>query len=533
MRIGTALILVALLVSSCSAPDSSLSIEPPQGPLAEYVRKAAEAQDIPGDLVLAIAVVERGLTLPARRVPSDRMAIAGILQLRRGAFDSLKRGSELLGVGELELQIHTDLGTDAGILVLAELGREFGASGEDYRSWAKALEKLSGYRDKPSAQDYAAEVFRVLRHGGEFPARDGEVVVIRPHPELPIELTLTPPAVKPLSTPDHPGAIWFPTDCADKCNPNRNREIDSIILHSTEGGWHSSVTTLQNSKGKSAHYIIDEDGSRIGQFIPESYMGWHAGNSCWNNRSIGIEHVGFAAKTFDIELYRASVELVKGILSRHDIIVDRSHVIGHYQVPNPNTIGQCVPACTLSLRGCIKSPDYGGASLHWDPGYDWQWCQYMEMIGGSCECADVAPDWTCTTDLSQMWRCSESKVEKISCADACQPMPEGSPDECTEAAIEEPEEDGGAGDAGLDVEEPAEAEEAGASEPDGGKMSEPLPWPGPGDEAIEGSWAEDEAVADSEAGCCTVAPGAEPRDARGFVVTVAMMAALARRRARC
>lgn len=529
--------LLILLACSEPAPSSALPID---GPVARHARTTAALHDVPGDLVLAIAVVERGLMLPAHRTlpDEDDIAIAGILELRRGAFDSLARGAELLSVSEERLQVETDLGTEAGILVLAELGRELFASGEDWPRWAEALYKLSGYRDASLAKGYAAEVFRVLRAGGRFPARDGEEVFIRPHPDVAFELLIAPPSPQTLGTPDHPGAIWFETSCVNKCNTTRNKPIDAIILHSTEGGWHSSVTTLQNGLNKSVHYIIDEDGSRVGQFIPESYMGWHGGNSCWNNRSIGIEHVGYAAKTFDKALYEKSIELVKSIRSRHSIPVDREHVIGHYQVPNPNTIGQCVPACGLALEACIKSKDYGGASAHWDPGYNWQWCQYMEMLGGTCECNDTLSRWSCTTDGTQMWRCAKGNVEKRSCGEPCQTRPAGTDDECAPAVVDEPS-DGGGG--------TSDDEDAGPVSPDGGEASldageeasaddppekEPLPWPDAADEAIEARGEEGlSESAMSEGGCCAVAPGREGDGGRGIALAgLALFAWLGRRR---
>lgn len=542
MRLKSRFVLSAfLLVTSCSetAPPTAPAYQ--QGPLAEHARTTAASHGVPGDLVLAIAVVERGLVLPkVRALPdADDIAIAGILELRRAHFDSLKRGAELSGRSEIELQVDTDLGTEAGVRVLSELAEQTGARGEDWRSWAEAVERLSGYANEQQAKDYRAEVFRTLRAGGSFPARDGETVTLPPREDVPIELTLAPPLPRTLATPDFPGAIWFPTSCTNKCNTTRNQPIDAIVIHDTEGGWHASVATLQYDPGKSAHYIIDEDGSRVGQFIPESYMGWHAGNSCWNNRSIGIEHVGYAAKTFDIELYRKSVELVENILTRHAIPVDRDHIIGHHQVPNPNTIGQCVPACTLDLDACIQSKDYGGASGHYDPGRNWQWCQYMEMLGGSCRCQDTHDEWSCTTDGSAMWRCNDGLVEKQSCAGPCEVMPSGTADACeppepqVDAGTENPE--AGEEDATPGGEDEGEAD-AGAGEEE---TSEPLPWPNQEDAAIVGEEVDENAdvpiahVA-ADAGGCRVAPSASGRgQSRALLAFLLAFAALARRLARC
>ena len=536
-----------LLLLACSDPTPSTPLHP-QGPLAEHARTTAARHDVPGDLVLAIAVVERGLSLPRFRTihEHDDVAFAGILELRRASFDTLNRGAELVGRSDLDIQVDTDLGTEAGILVLAELAKETGARGEDWRSWAEAVERLSGYANPHQAKDYRAEVFRTLRAGGSFPARDGEIVVLPPREDVPIELTLAPPLPKTLATPDYPDAIWFATSCTNKCNTTRNQTLDAIVIHDTEGGWHASVATLQNDPGKSVHYIIDEDGSRVGQFIPESYMGWHAGNSCWNNRSIGIEHVGYASKTYDIALYRKSVELIQDILTRHSIPLDRDHVIGHHEVPNPNTLGQCVPACTLPFEQCKQSSNYGGASGHYDPGPYWQWCQFMEMLGGSCRCQDTTSEWSCTTDGSAMWRCQGGVVEKQLCGGPCETT--ATADSCeppvveVDAGIEDASVDDEDAAAGDDADAPSGAVDAGAASDAGANdddASEPLPWPSPADAAIVGEEVEDapgleasDAVA--EGGCCRVAPASSEKGQNRALLAFSLgILALARRRPRC
>ncbi len=416
---------LALSVASC-APEKPAP-EPPPAALG-YAQARAEAAGVPPELVFAIAVVEGGLTLPKARVldAHGHVAAAGILQLRRGAFNSLARGAALLGLSEAELRRDTELGTEAGILVLAELGDETGASVDDLASWDRALGKLSGYRDAAQVDDYVVRVLSVLREGGRFPLRNGEWLTLAPHPELGSVRALAAPAPPPML--EFPGAVWADTSCAGKCNPTREQPIDAILIHDTEGGWDASMATLQFDPGKSVHYLIDRDGSRVAQFIPEAYNGWHAGNSCWNNRSIGIEHVGFAGDPYATELYEKSAELVKNILERHPSIpLDREHIVGHYQVPAGTS---CAPACAAHLSECEESADFGGSGNHRDPGYTFQWCQYMERLDGSCTCNDAWSNWNCTSDGTQMWRCTDSKVDKQECVGGCNVMPVGTPDAC-------------------------------------------------------------------------------------------------------
>ena len=378
----------------------------------ETVEASCEQQGVPSQLVWAVASVEGGLVLPAQRVvdPNDHVPVAGILELRHGAFDSLARGAALLDTTEGALRQDTLLGTRAGIAVLAELGRQSGAQLGELSSWHAAVATLSGHRTAAQREDYARRVFVVLAAGATLPTASGETVTIRRH-AFPA-LDLSPPIVATQGlTPQFPGAVWFDTPQANKWTPGRTTVIDRIVIHDTEGGWDASVSTLQNDGGKSVHYLIDADGSRVGQFILESDTGWHAGDWYWNQRSVGIEHVGYASQTFQRALYLKSVDLVNSIRSRHTIPLDRQHIAGHYQVPGPNPPQD--PACSAGLDACESDLNYGGSNHHTDPGYNWQWCEYMEMLGGTCECNDAWALYNCTTDHTEAWRCSGVLVETV------------------------------------------------------------------------------------------------------------------------
>jgi N-acetyl-anhydromuramyl-L-alanine amidase AmpD len=424
--------LVGLALAACAGDGPGLA-RPSDGPLATHAALVAEAAGVPRDLFLAIAQVEGGLTLPARRIvrPDDDVPVAGLLELRHGAFNSLARGAELTGFSEDDLRADTDLGTEAGALVLGELGRQHGARAADLDSWRESVRVLSGIQG-PYLDRYLAEVWMVLRGGGAFPARDGETVYIPPHPELPV------PAVGHLdqatNMPDFPGAIWFPTSCVNKCTPGRplgQGSVNKIVIHDTEGSWAGSVATLQNDPGKSVHYIVDVDGSRVGQFLHESDTAWHAGNYYYNETSVGIEHVGMAADPagYQDKLYATSVKLVKDIRTRHTVPLDRTHIVGHYQVPNGNKIAEDSAPCTDALNTCETSPNYGGADRHTDPGVYWMWCQYMQMLGGSCTCNDTYNLWNCTTDKTLAVRCTNGQVQIEQCF-PCEPQPNGMNDIC-------------------------------------------------------------------------------------------------------
>jgi MYXO-CTERM domain-containing protein len=430
---GLALGLMVAL-GGCSAQTAPL----PSGPLARTVALSADHNGVPRALMLAVGVVEGGLALSRVRLPDsdDHVPVAGVLELRHGAFDSLARGAALMGSDELTLRADTDLGTEAGARVLAELGRDSGARVDDLASWRDALEKLSGMSDYTSRTRYAEDVFTILRAGGEFPAREGETITIAAHPDLVVARQgVFVEAATAQLTVEFPGAIAFPTNCSGKCDTTRTAGtavVNMIAIHDTEGGWNASVATLQNDAGKSVHYIVDADGSRVGQFVPESYTAWHVGNYFYNQRMVGIEHVGVASDPagYATPLYDKSVELVKNIRTRWSVPLDRAHIIGHYQVPNGNAIAQDSQYCTDTLNNCETSANYGGANNHRDPGYNWQWCQYMQKLGGSCTCNDTYPLWNCTTDKTEAFRCVNGKVEGMACTAGCVSQAVGKDDIC-------------------------------------------------------------------------------------------------------
>ena len=152
----------------------------------------------------------------------------------------------------------------------------------------------------------------------------------------------------------------------NKTKTNRTRRtIDAIVIHDTEGRFVGSVRALQNARREaSAHFVVSRRG-QIVQLVPVTDVAWHAGNSWWNLHSIGIEHEGWADRpaSYTEAEYRASAELVAYLAHRWGIPLDRRHIIGHAEVPDPYRRGL-----------------YGGVSHHTDPGPHWRWGYYMHLV---------------------------------------------------------------------------------------------------------------------------------------------------------
>lgn len=152
--------------------------------------------------------------------------------------------------------------------------------------------------------------------------------------------------------------------------------IDYIVVHSTEGSFWGSVRWLQSERShSSAHYVISRSG-KIVQLVHDSDVAWHAGNWRVNERSIGIEHEGYADGPlgFTDAQYRASAKLAAYVARRSLMPIDRAHVIGHAQVPHPSRPGR-----------------FGGSSGHTDPGQRWNWTRYLKLVKRYAAVKSAAP----------------------------------------------------------------------------------------------------------------------------------------------
>jgi hypothetical protein len=166
---------------------------------------------------------------------------------------------------------------------------------------------------------------------------------------------------------DSPGATWIPAATGNFAPANRpvSLIIDRVIIHDIEGTSQAGIDIFARPGAKvSAHYIVGGDG-KITQMVRERDIGWHAGNSDINARSVGIEFEGFAYRPgfYSPLLYETGAKLVRDITSRYGIPRDREHIIGHAEVPSP------------------RDPTrFGGISGHTDPGPYWNWNGFMSLV---------------------------------------------------------------------------------------------------------------------------------------------------------
>jgi N-acetyl-anhydromuramyl-L-alanine amidase AmpD len=163
-----------------------------------------------------------------------------------------------------------------------------------------------------------------------------------------------------------PPVTWSPVGSGANFTPLVHRRITTIVIHVTDGGsLTGNVSWLTNDKSEaSSHYVVSRDGSIV-QLVPLHDVAWHSGNAQVNRSSIGIEHLGetYDPAGFTPAEYRSSARLVAWLVRRYDIPVDRRHIIGHAEVPDPFHPGL-----------------FGGSSHHSDPGPYWHWGPYLKLV---------------------------------------------------------------------------------------------------------------------------------------------------------
>ncbi|MER7729090.1 N-acetylmuramoyl-L-alanine amidase [Streptomyces sp. NPDC096323] len=156
----------------------------------------------------------------------------------------------------------------------------------------------------------------------------------------------------------YPTTHWIPASTSNYTVSNRptSYAIDRVVIHVTQEYFQDARRIFQDPARKvSAHYMLASADGYIGQFVREKDIAWHAGNWSYNTRSIGIEHEGWVddPSWFTDVMYRQSAQLTAAICTRYGVPRDRTHIIGHYEVPGTD---------------------------HTDPGPSWDWAKYMTYV---------------------------------------------------------------------------------------------------------------------------------------------------------
>lgn len=166
---------------------------------------------------------------------------------------------------------------------------------------------------------------------------------------------------------DHAGAEWVAASSANWRRADRPDDftVDRVIIHVVQGSYRTALKVFKDPAHQAAtHYVVRKDG-HVAQMIRELDVAYQAGNRSYNERGVGIEHEGFVDRPEDFtdDMYESSARLTAGICQRYAIPVDRTHIIGHVEVPGTD---------------------------HTDPGPHWDWDRYMKLVRAARARLDTA-----------------------------------------------------------------------------------------------------------------------------------------------
>ena len=134
-----------------------------------------------------------------------------------------------------------------------------------------------------------------------------------------------------------PKKWWYPSHSANYSVRDRTKnDIDHIVIHTAEGYTGGLDTFRDPAREASAHYAMGWDGTEV-LMVREKDKAWHASSS--NDRSIGIEHVGFAHAMYpgtetewSKAMLKASAKLVAKLARKYDIPINKETIISHASV---------------------------------------------------------------------------------------------------------------------------------------------------------------------------------------------------------
>ncbi|MFF0223920.1 N-acetylmuramoyl-L-alanine amidase [Streptomyces sp. NPDC004629] len=309
---------------------------------------------------------------------------AGRADLKEMAADpslhTLRAAAELTGLPAGQLRDDEAANIRGGAALLASYAKATtGRLPQDPGQWYAAVARYSGSPQERGAKAFADRVFASVKKGVSETTGDGQrvrldaVTDVRPATDQLGGLHLKATAAAQTECPTTLDCTFVPAAAANgqvSDRPANDIRIDSIVIHDTESSYESAINSFQTPGGGSAHYVIRSSDGAVTQMVPTKDLSFQAGNYSTNMHSIGVEHEGYAAANgtwYTQVQYEASAELVRYLADRFGIPLDRQHIIGHDNVPGPNS----------SLV----------AGMHWDPGPSWDWERYMRLLGAPVDAA--------------------------------------------------------------------------------------------------------------------------------------------------
>ncbi|MGH3454375.1 MAG: N-acetylmuramoyl-L-alanine amidase, partial [Nocardioidaceae bacterium] len=232
---------------------------------------------------------------------------------------------------------------------------------DDIGAWYPVVARYAHSSSGWTARLYADTIYDHIGSGVRIGTDSGNVLALRARPNVRPErgrYADVETAHRQAAAAGFPGAIWVPASSSNYTDSSRGAgDITAVVIHTTQGSYSGAISWFQNPEAQvSAHYVIRSSDGEMTQMVDDADTAWHARDG--NSYSIGIEHEGFVddPSWYTDAMYNASAQVTAYACSTYGFTCDRSHVVGHSEVPGND---------------------------HTDPGPYWDWDYYMSLVTGT------------------------------------------------------------------------------------------------------------------------------------------------------
>ncbi|MEU8225441.1 N-acetylmuramoyl-L-alanine amidase [Kribbella sp. NPDC048915] len=347
-----ALIPAVLTVGALAltALPSDAAAPPPTTDLASAFAAASTQYDVPREVLVGVGFAETHLD-GHNGTPSQANGYGVMHLAQNNVNQTLAEAGKLTGLPVAKLSKDQPSNILGAAAVLDAYADQAGLKDrDDLGKWYGVIAKYSHSADAPTARLYTDEVYRIIARGVRTAG-----VSTAPKPVTPDRGAYEKAAPLGTTAVDYPGAIWNAASTSNY-RVGRTEAISTIVIHVTQGSYAGTISWFKNPSAQvSAHYVVRSSDGQITQMVAEKDTAWHARSA--NPYSIGIEHEGWVDQPswFTDAMYRSSAALTRNIADRRGIPKDRNHIKGHSEMPGND---------------------------HTDPGPNWNWNYYMQLVNG-------------------------------------------------------------------------------------------------------------------------------------------------------
>lgn len=352
---GLALTATAHPAGAAPPPDTASRT----GTVGRAFTQAAAEFGVPRDLLVTVGYGETHLDGHSG-APSQANGYGVMHLVSNPRHHTLDLAEDLTGEDRADLREDTGANIRGGAAVLRAYADELGldaAHRRDVDAWYPVVARYGGASDPGTARLYADTVYTFLGQGVTARLAGREEISVPARAVAPQRGRYARAAgERAAASPDYPSANWVPAAAANY-TAGRTAAITTVVVHVTQGSYAGTISWFQNPESEvSAHYVVRSSDGQITQMVRDSDTAYHARSA--NSSSLGIEHEGFIDNPswFTDAMYRSSAALTSYLCERYGIPKDRGHIVGHVEVPGND---------------------------HTDPGPNWNWTYYMQLVGGS------------------------------------------------------------------------------------------------------------------------------------------------------